>query len=468
MSFFSHLECTRCCRRYEPGKPYNLCACGGPLYARYHLEAAARQWKKESLRDGPKSMWRYSPLLPCRDRDSVISLGEGFTPLLHAPRLGARYHTSSLFIKDEGLNPTGTFKARGLACAVSMAKELGLQRLAIPSAGNAASALAAYAAAAGMEAHIFMPADVPRANLVECRAFGADVTLVDGLISDCGRIVAERSPQEGWFDMSTLKEPFRVEGKKTMGMEVAEQLDWRLPDAIFYPTGGGVGLLGMWKAFEEMEKLGWIGAQRPKMIAAQAAGCAPVVKAFESGAATADFWEGAETIAAGLRVPKPFADFLILQILRYEKVKTTEARAKEVRRLVDRMVGLGKDGTLAARRRARAFLPEGAIVEKVFVDLAPRYAERPSGYVRLTRLGRRVGDSAPQMLVELLPGAEKAPPAEAAEAEPKRRRLGLPRRRSATKTDEGTEQGAPPQAAAKGASAPKKRTATKPTKKSGA
>jgi threonine synthase len=245
-----------------------------------------------------------------------VSLGEGWTPIIHAQRLGARLGASALWVKDEGLNPTGSFKARGLSCAISMCKELGITRVAIPSAGNAASALAAYAAAAGIESHIFMPRDVPQANYLECKAYGANVTLVDGLISDCGRIVAERGPVEGWFDVSTLKEPYRIEGKKTMGYEVAEQLGWELPDAIFYPTGGGVGLIGMWKAFGEMEKLGWIGGRRPKMIAVQADGCQPVVRAFEENEPRSRFYENAETVAAGLRVPKPLGDFLVLQGVR--------------------------------------------------------------------------------------------------------------------------------------------------------
>ena len=247
---------------------------------------------------------------------SIISLGEGMTPLLPAHRTGARIGASDLLIKDEGLNPTGSFKARGLSCAVSMCVELGIRKLAIPSAGNAASALAAYAAAAGIEAHIFMPQDVPQSNFIECKAYGANVTLVDGLISDCARMVAERSPREGWFDISTLKEPYRIEGKKTMGYEVAEQLGWELPDAIFYPTGGGVGLIGMWKAFEEMEAFGWIGRARPKMIAVQAEGCQPVVRAFNEGADRSRFWDGAATVAAGLRVPKPLGDFLVLKAVR--------------------------------------------------------------------------------------------------------------------------------------------------------
>jgi len=260
-------------------------------------------------------MWRYAPVLPPAEA-SIVSLGEGWTPLQRTRRLGARLGADALWVKDEGLNPTASFKARGLACAISMCVELGIRKVAIPSAGNAASALAAYAAAAGIESFIFMPRDVPQANYLECKAYGANVTLVDGLISDCARVVAERGPQEGWFDVSTLKEPYRIEGKKTMGYEVAEQMDWEPPDAIFYPTGGGVGMIGMWKAFDEMEKLGWIGSRRPKMIAVQAEGCAPVVRAFEENEPRSRFFDGAHTLAAGLRVPKPLGDFLVLDAVR--------------------------------------------------------------------------------------------------------------------------------------------------------
>ena len=282
---------------------------------RYDLDALRRTWKPAQVRQGPNSMWRYAPVLPPAET-SVVTLGEGMTPLIRARRLGARLGAQDLWIKDEGLNPTGSFKARGLACAVSMAVELGVKKMAIPSAGNAASALAAYAAAAGIEAHIFMPRDVPQANYIECQAFGAFVTLVDGLIGDCAKLVAAGAAEHGWYDVSTLKEPYRIEGKKTMGYEVAEQLDWQLPDAIFYPTGGGVGMIGMWKAFEEMEALGWIGAKRPKMIAVQVEGCQPVVRAFERGEARSQFWDNATTVAAGLRVPKPLGDFLILEAVR--------------------------------------------------------------------------------------------------------------------------------------------------------
>ena len=308
------LACSACSRSYQAGRIANLCECGGPLLVRYDLDAIRTSWDRDQVANGPGSMWRYAPVLAPLDT-SVISLGEGWTPLLPARRLGAKLGANRLWIKDEGLNPTGSFKARGLSCAVSMAVELGIRRVAIPSAGNAAGALAAYAAAAGIEAHIFMPCDVPQANFVECQAAGARVTLVDGLISDCGQRVAAGAREGRWFDMSTLKEPYRIEGKKTMGYEVAEQMDWQLPDAIFYPTGGGVGLIGMCKAFEEMQALGWIDGRRPKMISVQAEGCAPIVRAFESGATRSEFWQNACTVAAGLRVPKPLGDALILRAL---------------------------------------------------------------------------------------------------------------------------------------------------------
>ncbi len=263
-------------------------------------------------------MWRYAPVLPA-EPDEAITLREGWTPLIRAESLGREIGAENLWVKDEGRNPTDSFKARGLSCAVTMARKFGIRKLAIPSAGNAASALAAYAAAAGLEAHIFLPRDVPQSNFIECKAFGAQVTLVDGLISDCARIVAERKEREGWFDVSTLKEPYRVEGKKTMGYEVAEQFDWRLPDAIFYPCGGGVGLIGMWKAFGELQELGWIGSKRPKMIAVQAAGCQPVTRAFEQHAEASQFWQDAHTVASGLRVPKALGDFLVLRAIRESK-----------------------------------------------------------------------------------------------------------------------------------------------------
>jgi len=288
---------------------------------RYDLPGIKETWSRDALRSARPDLWRYLPVLAPQRPESIVSLGEGMTPLIRTRRLGAAIGSQNLWVKDEGLNPTASFKARGMTTAITMARELGIRKIAIPSAGNAASAAAAYAAAAGLEAHIFMPKDVPQSNFIECKTLGATVTLVDGLISDCARIVSERKDQEGWFDMSTLKEPYRVEGKKTMGYEVAEQFDWNLPDAIFYPTGGGVGMIGMWKAFDELEQLGWIGAgglksKRPKMIAVQAAGCQPIVHAFEQHASRSEFWENASTVAAGLRVPKPLGDVLILNILR--------------------------------------------------------------------------------------------------------------------------------------------------------
>jgi threonine synthase len=309
-TFLTHLECSLCSKKFEAGRRWNLCDCGGPLLVRYDLARLKADWRKQSLASAVNSMWRYAPALPVRAQTSIISLGEGMTPLLRLRR------TNGFWLKDEGMNPTGSFKARGLSCAVSMCVELGIKAIAIPSAGNAASALAAYTAAAGIEAHIYMPADVPQANFIECKAYGAKVTLVDGLISDCGRIVAEKCKTEGWFDISTLKEPYRIEGKKTMGYELAEQMNWSLPDAILYPAGGGVGMIGMWKAFAEMEALGWIGSKRPKMIAVQAEGCQPIVRAFEQGTEASQFWEGASTVAAGLRVPKPLGDRLTLAAVR--------------------------------------------------------------------------------------------------------------------------------------------------------
>jgi threonine synthase len=293
-----------------------LCECGGPLLVRYDLAQAKAAWNRDSLGKAPPNMWRYAPLLPVKNPAHIVSLGEGLTPLIQADRLAARIGATDLWVKDEGTNPTGSFKARGMSCAVSMCAELGVSKIAVASAGNAGSALAAYAAAAGMEAHIFVPRDVPRSNYIECRAYGAHVNLVDGLISDCGRIIAERKHAEGWFDVSGLKEPYRIDGKKTMGFEIAEQFGWILPSAILYPTGGGVGLIGMWKAFDELEALGWISSQRPKMIAVQTTGCQPVVRAFERGESKTTYWDDAHTVAAGLRVPKPLGDALTLSAIR--------------------------------------------------------------------------------------------------------------------------------------------------------
>jgi len=349
----THLECSLCKKRFPGGQAHGLCDCGGPLLVRYDLGAIGKAWTPDDVSRGPNTMWRYGPILPPRP-ESVITLGEGMTPLIPAPRLGARVGADHLWIKDEGLNPTGSFKARGLSCAISMASELGLKKLAIPSAGNAASALAAYAAAARIEAHIFMPADVPQSNYIECRAFGAHVTLVDGLISDCARIVSERRASEGWFDVSTLKEPYRIEGKKTMGYEVAEQLGWELPDAIFYPTGGGVGMIGMWKAFAEMEAMGWIGPKRPKMIAVQAEGCQPVVRAWQAGDARSTFFDNAYTVASGLRVPKPLGDFLVLEAVRASGGAAVAVSDAE---LIDAGVWLASEEGIFAAPEGAACIP---------------------------------------------------------------------------------------------------------------
>ncbi len=318
----SYLECTRCGEHLSADRPQNICPKdGGVLYVRYDLASLKGKLRPENLSGRVASMWRYAEVLPDA---KPVTLGEGFTPMLPS-----REH-ENVYIKDEGLNPTGSFKARGMSAAVTMARHYGLKKLAAPSAGNAGGALAAYAAAADLEAYIFMPKDVPMANRMECDYYGAHVTLVDGLISDCGRMVAERKDKEGWFDVSTLKEPFRVEGKKTMGYEVAEQLGWKLPQGIIYPTGGGVGLIGMWKAFDEMEELGWIGRERPKMITVQAAGCAPIVTALEAGKSTSEIWVGAATFAAGLRVPKAYGDYLILDILKKSHGTAVEATDEEM------------------------------------------------------------------------------------------------------------------------------------------
>ncbi len=310
----AHLECSRCEKTHPHDRLQNLCgACGKPLLARYDLQAAARTLTREALAARPATMWRYAEVLP---GGAPVSLGEGMTPLLRARRLGERLGLKNLYVKDEGLNPTGSFKARGLSAAVTQAKALGARTLAIPTAGNAGGALAAYAAKAGLPSVIVMPADTPAANVTECRAFGADVRKIDGLISDCDKYVAERKDREGWFEVSTLKEPYRIEGKKTMAYELWEQFEGNLPNVIIYPTGGGVGLIGMWKALDEMEAMGWIGLARPRMVSVQAAGCAPIVEAFHKGGESSEFWDNAATIASGLRVPKALGDFLILSCLR--------------------------------------------------------------------------------------------------------------------------------------------------------
>ena len=316
MTFAEEIVCPRCDNRFRVDQLLNLCSCGSPLLVRYDLRKAAATVTKPSLQGRSATLWRYRELLPVQDDVNVVSLGEGFTPLLEAKTVAHELSFRRVWIKDEAQNPTGSFKDRGLCLAVSRAKELGVKKIAIPSAGNAGGSLSAYAARAGIEANVFMPKDTPAANQIEARQYGARLTLVDGLISDCGKIIAERKAAEGWFDVSTLKEPYRVEGKKTMGYEIAEQLNWKLPDVIIYPTGGGTGLIGMWKAFAEMEEMGWIGRDRPRMVSVQASGCAPIVRAFVEGKDTAEPWQNAKTVASGLRVPQAVADFLMLRALR--------------------------------------------------------------------------------------------------------------------------------------------------------
>ncbi len=312
----THLECTGTGERYESEQLIGLSAAGKPLFARYDLDSIRGMFTPDEVTCRRADLWRYEEVLPVRDPACQITLGEGWTPLLEAPRTADRLGVAKVWIKDEGQNPTGSFKARGLGLAVSRALELGAEELALPSAGNAGSAAAAFGAAAGLPVHVVVPRDTPAPILEEIQALGADLQLLDGLITDCGQVVRRGVAEHGWFDLSTLKEPYRVEGKKTMGYEIFEQLDRRLPDAIVYPTGGGTGLIGMWKAFDEMERLGWIGSERPKMFTVQAAGCAPMVRAWERGETHAEVWQGASTYASGLRVPGAVGDFLILNALR--------------------------------------------------------------------------------------------------------------------------------------------------------
>jgi threonine synthase len=365
-SALSHLECTACGARHDADRPARLCTrCSKVLFARYDLERAARTLTKESVAARARGMWRWRELMPVRAARHIVTLGEGDTPLLAAPRLGP-----GVFVKDEGLSPTGSFKARGISAAVSRALELGLTNLAIPSAGNAASALAAYGARAGMRVHVFMPVDTPLANQKECAVYGADVVLVRGLISDCGAIVKRRAEAEGWFDVSTLKEPYRAEGKKTMGFEIAEQLGWDLPDAVVYPTGGGTGIVGMWKAWDELEALGFIGARRPKVISVQAEGCAPIVRAFEQGLDHAPPWEGATTRASGVRVPAAVADYLILRAIRDSRgtavVVSDDAIAAAMREIAS------LEGIFAAPEGAATWAGAKLLYERGFLGASER------------------------------------------------------------------------------------------------
>jgi threonine synthase len=350
MTFATKIRCPRCASEYPTGKIVNTCRCGSPLTVEYDAAKIQNAVGKSALKQREATLWRYREFLPLNDERNRVSLGEGFTPLVDAPRLAKEFGLKRLWIKDEAQNPTGSFKDRGIALAVSLAKELGVGKVAIPSAGNAGASLAAYAARAGIEAHVFMPKDAPRANIAEAEQYGARLTLVDGLISNCGRLIAERKQVEAWFDVSTLKEPYRLEGKKTMGLEIAEQLEWELPDVIVYPTGGGTGLIGMWKGFAELEAVGWIGARRPRMVSVQAEHCAPIVRAFNEGKEAAEPWNDARTIASGLRVPQAVADFLMLRVLR-------ESGGAAIAVSDEEMLA---DIRLAGRLEGLFFCPEGA------------------------------------------------------------------------------------------------------------
>jgi threonine synthase len=351
MHVLTHLECSACGGTFDSTRRNTVCTtCDQPLLARYDLKKLAASWRPEELNRRPPTMWRYRELLPVQDEKKVVSLGETITPLLPVPRLSQALGLRDLWVKDEARLPTGTFKSRGLAMAVSKAVELGIRRVAIPSAGNAAEALSVYAARAGLECYVFLPKDAPLANQRLCQAAGAHVFLVDGLISDAGKLVREGTERFGWFDLSTFREPYRVEGKKTMGLELAEQFHWALPDVILYPTGGGTGLIGMWKAFQELEELGWLGSQRPRMISVQSSGCAPIVRAFAQGAQASEFWEGAATIAGGLCVPQPFADRLILRVLTESDGLAIAVSDEEIRSAM----------TLLSRTEGVLASPEGA------------------------------------------------------------------------------------------------------------
>ena len=380
-SHVTKLECSACGKEFDAAVEQHLCSCGKPLLARYDLRRAAATLTLEALKSRPRNLWRYSEVLP---EGPPVTLGEGMTPLVHAARLGSAMGLSKLYVKDEGLNPTGSFKARGMTAAVSRAKQLGAKALAAPTAGNAGGALAAYAAAAGLPAVIVMPADTPSANVIECRAFGAQVIKLNGLISDCGKYVAERKDREGWYDVSTLKEPYRVEGKKTMGYELWEQFGGKLPGAIFYPTGGGVGLIGMCKAFDEMQEMGWIGPERPRMVAVQAEGCAPIVKAWEARRDSSEFFHNAATIASGLRVPGPLGDLMILKMLKQTggtSISVSDAEMLEAGRELARSEGIfaapeGAATVSAARKLAAAgWLKPGETVVLFNTGSGYKYSE---------------------------------------------------------------------------------------------
>ncbi len=377
-TYFTHLRCSQCSREFSPRSIQTVCPdCNKTLLAEYDLAAAKGGLSREEIAKRPGDLWRYRELLPVFEEKNIVTLGEGWTPLLKTPRLGAELKLSNLYVKEEGYNPTGSFKARGLALAVSKAKELGIREAAMPSAGNAGGALAAYAAQAGIVAHVFVPKDTPVVNIREVSVYGGRVVLVDGVISDAAKAMNEGRAGTSWFDMSTMKEPYRLEGKKTMGYEIAEQFAWELPDVIFYPTGGGTGLIGMWKAFREMEALGWISGKRPRMVCVQSSGCAPVVRAFGQGKTETQFWENAKTAASGLRVPKPFADTLILEAL-YESSGIAVAVPD---------AEIIADIRLAARTEGLFLSPEGAATVTAARELSRSGFLKPADSVLLFNTG---------------------------------------------------------------------------------
>jgi len=379
VTFFSHLECSVPCGapRLDPRAVHHLCSCGAPLVARYDLERA-RAWRRETLAGREPNMWRYREMLPLFDGESPVTLGEGFTPLFHTRALGSTIGLDRLYIKDESLNPTNSFKARGQSAAVTRAKYLGAKTIALPTAGNAGNAAAAYSAAAGLACEVFIPKDAKQPFIDECRLYGANVTLVDGLITDAGRMAAEKGGPLGWYDVSTLKEPYRIEGKKTMAYELAEQMDWEWPDWIVYPTGGGTGMVGMWKAFDEIERLGWVKpGRRPKMVTVQAEHCAPIVRAFDEGAERAQPWENAATIADGLRVPRAIGDFLILRAIRESGGTAVAASDRE---MVEGMLAIGKQAGVSAA-------PEGGAALVAIQKLAAAGSIKPRDRVVLFNTG---------------------------------------------------------------------------------
>jgi threonine synthase len=374
--FVSHLSCPRCGEQHDAGKLHNVCTCGSPLLVEYDLDRVRGALVKDGLASREPTMWRYRELLPVPEGAEIVTLGEGLTPLIPTPRLGETVGIPDLWVKDEGLNPTGTFKARGAACGITMASALGTREVALPTAGNAGAAWACYGAAAGLTVHVAMPADAPLASQAECRLYAADVTIVDGLISDAARTVEAGVRARGWFDVSTLREPYRIEGKKTLGLEIVEQLGWEPPDAIVCPAGGGVGIIGIWRAVRQLRELGWID-RLPRLVVTQAEGCAPIVKAFEEGREESEFWEGAKTIATGLRVPKALGDFLVLRAVRETGGTAVGVSDEEI---VDAMRALARDaGVLAA--------PEGAATLAAAIRLRERSDLEPGDRVVLINTG---------------------------------------------------------------------------------